>query len=244
MPTRLKSSIDALVFLTCAAAFGLTLLAADKKVDLSPAGTWTWNFVNQNGDTIESVAKLKIEGDKLSGTVMRGANGMESPIENAKWSGEEISFETSRKRDGNTFISKYNGKFSGNSIKGKMELNFNGEPVNRDWEAVRGPRGISGNWKYTFTTSGGQIFEPKLKLKQQGDDVTGVLIFNENEAPISAGKVAGDDISFDVVRERDGQTFTSNYRAKLDGDTLKGQITSNFGGGKRVAEFEAKRGGK
>ena len=110
-----------------------TANAEDKKAD--PTGTWKWSFTGQNGQTRETTLKLKLEGDKLTGTVS-GRNG-DTAIENAKIKGEEISFSVTREFNGNKMTSKYNGKLSGDSIKGKAETDRNGETQSRDWEAKR-----------------------------------------------------------------------------------------------------------
>jgi hypothetical protein len=215
---------------------------AAEKVD--PTGMWTWNFTTQNGDTITSTLNLKREGDKLTGTVT-GRNGNETAIQNAKLNGEDLSFQVVRERDGNTFTTKYHGTVTGDTIKGKMEFERDGETRSRDWEAKRkGSKtagDLTGNWQYSFTTSGGQTFEPTLKLKQDGDKVSGVLVFGENERAISDGKVSNGEFSFKVTRERDGETFTTKYTGKVVGDTLKGKINSNYGGTARTYDLDAKR---
>jgi hypothetical protein len=42
-----------------------------------------------------------------------------------------------RERDGNKFITKYKGKVSGDTIKGKSERDRDSETQSRDWEAKR-----------------------------------------------------------------------------------------------------------
>ena len=42
-----------------------------------------------------------------------------------------------REFNGNKFTAKYNGKISGDSIKGKIETERNGQSNSRDWEAKR-----------------------------------------------------------------------------------------------------------
>ena len=111
----------------------LTARAQDKKID--PTGTWKWSFTGQNGQTREVTLKLKLEGDKLSGTV--SGRGGETAIEEAKLKGEEISFQVTREFNGNKVTSKYAGKISGDAIKGKVETERNGQPQSRDWEAKR-----------------------------------------------------------------------------------------------------------
>ena len=107
-------------------ALTATANAEDKKAD--PTGTWKWSFTGQNGQARETTLKLKLEGDKLTGTVS-GRNG-DTAIENAKIKGEGIF-------NGNKMTAKYSVKLSGDSIKGKTETERDGETRSRDWEAKR-----------------------------------------------------------------------------------------------------------
>ena len=107
--------------------------ADDKKAD--PTGTWKWSITGQNGQTRETTLKLKLDGDKLTGAI--SGRGSETPIADAKIKGEEISFQVTREFNGNKVTSKYSGKVSGDSIKGKMEFERNGQSQSRDWEAKR-----------------------------------------------------------------------------------------------------------
>jgi hypothetical protein len=114
-------------------AAGISAQAQDKKAD--PTGTWKWSFSGQNGQTRETTLKLKLAGDKLTGTI--SGRGGETEIEDAKLSGDEISFKITREFNGNKMTIKYNGKLSGDSIKGKTESERDGQPRSRDWEAKR-----------------------------------------------------------------------------------------------------------
>ena len=111
---------------------GITASAADKA---DPTGTWKWSITGQNGQTRESTLKLKVEGDKLTGTI--SGRGGETAIEEAKIKGEDISFQVTREFNGNKVVTKYNGKIAGDTIKGKMESQRDGQPQSRDWEAKR-----------------------------------------------------------------------------------------------------------
>ena len=114
--------------------------AADDKADVS--GTWTWSVPGrQGGPDRKFTAKLKVEGDKVSGKVSApGRNGetRENEIQDGKIKGDEISFATTREMNGNTITTKYSGKVTGDTIKGTIEFERNGEPVKRDWEAKKG----------------------------------------------------------------------------------------------------------
>src|SRR5436853_2397163 len=119
---------------TCAIlALGAVAQAQDKKVD--PTGTWTWTSPGRNGGPDrKSSLKLKLEGDKLTGTLTapgRGGQTSDTEIAEGKLKADEISFTVAREFGGNKVIAKYNGKISGDSIKGKIETERNGQTNSR-----------------------------------------------------------------------------------------------------------------
>jgi hypothetical protein len=107
--------------------------AATKLADAT--GTWKWT-VEFNGNSFEQSLKLKQEGTKLTG-VHIGRNDMETPIEDGKVENDEISFTLTRTFNDNKFVQKYKGKIDGDTIKGKVEFERNGEKMTRDWEPKR-----------------------------------------------------------------------------------------------------------
>ena len=107
--------------------------AADEKAN--PTGTWKWS-VTFNDQSREQTLKLKLEGDKLTGTML-GRDNQETPIEDAKFKDGEVSFKVVRERNNQKFTTKYSGKLSGDSIKGKSESERDGQTKSNDWEAKR-----------------------------------------------------------------------------------------------------------
>jgi len=99
-------------------------------------GTWKWSFTGQNGQTRETTLKLKQDGEKLTGTIS-GRNNTETDIEDGKVKDGEVSFKVTREFNGNKFVQMYHGKVEGDSIKGKVEFERNGEKQSRDWEAKK-----------------------------------------------------------------------------------------------------------
>jgi hypothetical protein len=110
------------------------LVRADDKPN--PTGTWKWSVTAAGGQTRETTLKLKLEGDKLTGAIV-GRNNQETAIEDAKYKDGEISFKVTRERNGQKITTKYTGKVSGDSIKGKTEADRGGQTQMRDWEAKR-----------------------------------------------------------------------------------------------------------
>ena len=100
-----------------------------------PTGTWKWS-ITFGDQTRESTLKLKLEGDKLTGTIL-GRENQETPIENATYKDGDVAFSYTRERNNQKFTIKYSGKLSGDTIKGKQEFSRDGQSQSRDWEAKR-----------------------------------------------------------------------------------------------------------
>ena len=118
------------------AVFAATVQAQDKA---NPVGTWKWK--QMRGDqSVDQTLKLKMEGDKLTGVLVSpGQNNetRETPIADAKFKDGEISFTVTTTRNDQKRTTKYTGKLSGDTIKGKMERERDGQTQSTDWEAKR-----------------------------------------------------------------------------------------------------------
>src|SRR4051794_15692946 len=73
----------------CVAFAGLA--AADDKKAGDPTGTWKWT-VEFGGQSRDVTLKLKLDGDKLTGT-MPGRDGQETKIEDGTYKDGEVSFK-------------------------------------------------------------------------------------------------------------------------------------------------------
>src|SRR3954466_6364241 len=74
---------------------------------------------------------------------------------------------------------------------------------------------VTGTWKWTVERDG-NTSERTVKLKQEGDKLTGTYLGRQgNETPIEDGKVSGDTISFKVTREFNGNKVVTTYQGKL-----------------------------
>src|SRR5690606_32887145 len=85
----------------------------------------------------------------------------------------------------------------------------------------------SGTWKWTVMRGNqGEAREQTLRLKLEGDKLTGAMIGRNNqETAIEEASFKDGKISFQVTRERQGQKFTTKYQGTLSGDTIKGSQT-------------------
>ena len=118
---------------TVVALVGTSVVRADDKPD--PTGTWKWS-ATFNNNTREFTLKLKLDGDKLTGAMV-GRNDNETAIEDASFKDGQVVFSISRERNGQKRTTKYTAKLDGDTLKGKLEFERNGEKQSRDWEAKR-----------------------------------------------------------------------------------------------------------
>ncbi len=91
----------------------------------------------------------------------------------------------------------------------------------------------TGTWKWTVT-NGDQKRDMTLKLKLDGDKLTGAVIGRNNrETKIEDATFKDGEVTFKVTRERNGQKSTSKYNGKVSGDMSDGKAESR--------DWEAKR---
>jgi hypothetical protein len=113
--------------------------AQDKPVD--PSGTYIWTQAGRNGgpDRTNTLV-LKVDGDKLTGSLTApgrgGAAGTATDITDGKVTGADVSFSVVRTFNDNTMTNKYSGTLADGAIKGKIEMNRNGDVTSRDWNAT------------------------------------------------------------------------------------------------------------
>ena len=102
------------------------------------------------------------------------------------------------------------------------------------------------NGKWTAEVPGRQGTQTTtFTFKVEGSKLTGTVSGRQGDTEISEGKVSGDDISFLVVREFNGNTIKMAYKGKVAGDEIK--FTRTFEGAAPggqappPVEFTAKR---
>jgi hypothetical protein len=94
-----------------------------------------------------------------------------------------------------------------------LAADFNGK-----WTAdIPGRNGNTQTTTFTFTVDATAM------------TVTGTVSGRMGDVPITNGKVTADTITFDVVRNFNGNSITMTYSGKADGDTIK--FTRTFNGG-------------
>lgn len=106
----------------------------------------------------------------------------------------------------------------------------------------------TGTWAWSMQRRGGggdanaQPREQVLKIKKEGDKYVGTISgFRGGESKIENVKLEGDQISFSVTREFNGNSFTSKYSGKVTADAITGKTEFERNGETRSREWVAKR---
>ena len=100
---------------------------------------------------------------------------------------------------------------------------------------------VTGAWKASQPgRKDGQTREVTYTFKADGDKLTGTVGgMGGDDAQISDGKIKGDDISFTVKREFNGNAMVMIYKGKVSADEIKFSQTRE--GADQAREFTAKR---
>ena len=207
------------------------------------SGKWKWKYERNNGEPIDIVMNLRQQDSKLSGTVQSGDREMK--VEDGKLTSDgQVTFYITVELDSGPLKVEFSGKAQADKITGKAQYPA-GENEKREveWIAKRDAvRDLSGKWNSVFKRQDGTPMETTLQLKQNGEKLTGTQAFNENESEISDGKVQGEEVTFKIVREREGRTVTAKYKGKVQSNnSIKGEIESDWTGEVRKLEWEAKK---
>lgn len=100
---------------------------------------------------------------------------------------------------------------------------------------------VTGTYKWSVERNG-QTFETTLKLKQDGDKLSGTVSGRQgNETAIEDAKVNGDEVSFQIVRTFGDNKIVQKFKAKVSAESMKGTIETERNGNKNTRDFEAKR---
>jgi hypothetical protein len=97
---------------------------------------------------------------------------------------------------------------------------------------------VTGKWSAEVPGRGGNTQTMAINLKAEGNQLTGTVSGRRGDNPISDGKINGDDISFNVVLDFQGNSIKMIYTGKVAGDEIKFKREVE---GRGSTEFIAKR---
>ena len=103
---------------------------------------------------------------------------------------------------------------------------------------------VGGQWLAQIPGRDGNTMETTFTFKVAGDQLTGSVENQYGERQISDGKVAGDEVSFTVKIEYNGNEMTFLYKGKVAGSEIR-FVRERKGGefGPAKVEFTAKKKG-
>jgi hypothetical protein len=100
---------------------------------------------------------------------------------------------------------------------------------------------ISGTWKGTAENQGGTI-ERTFVFKVDGTKLTGETTSEMmGKSVITDGKIDGDNISFSITANFQGNDMKLTYKGKVAGDTIKLSVEFPGGGGGPTIEWTLKK---
>lgn len=192
------------------------------------AGTWKGSFDFQ-GNPVDLTFDLKTDGKVISGTV-EGLPTTPAEIQNGTIQGDTLNFAVNTDYEGQTYRLLFKGKFAADHI----DFDFGTE--DGSWgssltakragaTAAPAPADLTGVWKGSFDFQGNAT-PLTFNLKSDGTQLTG-NVEGMGAAPVDIhdGKIDGDNVSFWVNTEYQGQTYAITFKGKLS----NGQIDFSFG---------------
>jgi hypothetical protein len=206
------------------------------------AGLWKITLTVDT-EKLHPVVVLRQAGDAVSGDYV-GHYGDKAPLREGKFQSGELSFQVPDKINGSAVVFHYVGKKTGDTIKGTVKFGSGNQAGSLPFEAHKSQMptaDVGGIWKLRIALKNGPTFEPTLKLAQEGMALSGTYVGEQGETPITDALVLGDEVTFDVARERDGKKYKLHYQAKVKGDSLAGSVDYYFDGLTGFVEFAGKR---
>jgi hypothetical protein len=97
---------------------------------------------------------------------------------------------------------------------------------------------ITGKWTAEYQGRNGTM-TTTFNFKQTGEKLEGTVSGRQSDTPITDGKVTGDDVSFVVVRNFNGNEFKQTYTGTVSGNEIKFKI--EMGGDRPAREMTAKK---
>lgn len=195
------------------------------------AGDWDV-AMNTPGGVRNFKVTLKVEGEKLTGTVGRDTGSL--PLTGTT-KGNDIKFNYTVNYNGNDLAITMTGKIDGDAIKGVVSF---GGMAEDEWSAKRASgaaatpapaasaqssgANVTGSWDVEVQTDQGSG-NPSFTFKQEGEKLTGSYKGALGESTL-IGTVKGDKIefSFKVTGQLEG---TVSYTGTTDGKTMKGKVS-------------------
>jgi len=200
----------------------------------SPAlGTWDVSFNIGNRDITGQLAISEKADGTLDGKWISERG--DTVISNVKFKDGKLTFNRKSTFGDNTYESDFEGTISGNVLTGVFKSQRGEMPA----KGTRVGGALVGKWELTSVSD----FGTRQGMMRINGDMTGRYEFFGGEIPIKDLKLEGNQVTFALEMGFGDQTFTLDFKGTLDGNNLKGRMTSDRGTseitGKKVEEASA-----
>lgn len=191
---------------------------ARRKPKLPVLGQWDINF---NVGDRDINAKLTVS-QKPDGTIEgKWDEEGEHVISKIDFKDGKLTLTRNSKIQDFEFESTYEGTVKGNDLVGMVksqmgELEANGKRIGA---------ALIGQWELTSTSDRGT----RTLMMRVESDLTGRYEFFGGEIPMKDLKLEGDQVTFYIEFGPPDQTFKLDFKGKLDGKTLKGEMIGERG---------------
>jgi ubiquinone/menaquinone biosynthesis C-methylase UbiE len=101
------------------------------------------------------------------------------------------------------------------------------------------PAKVAGTWQWSLDAETGQ--QNQLRLEQKYQKIEGHVRFEGKEAKLLEPKLEGDQVSFLVNSESQGQSLSMRFKGRISGDTITGDVDIQRGSQKRTQAWKAAR---
>ena len=225
--------------------FAASMLPGTMAADLteeseSTTGSWRWSFTMPDGSTVEPRAKLKQQGESLTGTT-KFRDGFDVAIEDGRVEQNQVSFAVRRERNKQEVTTTYTGLRTGDRIEGTIETDWRGQKQTFPWHARRSSRDPAGIWSWRLANRRSQTNEFKLELQREGEKLSGTFTAFGVDTEIEDGTFKDGEISFTVARESGDDVIVSEYRGRVAMDLIRGRVEITGSERDRTIEWTAKR---
>ena len=191
---------------------------ARRKPKLPVLGHWDINF---NVGDREINARLSIS-EKPDGTLEgKWDEEGEHVVSNVKFKDGKLTLTRDSKIEDFEFQTTCELTVKGNNLTGTMKSDIGDLQVN----GKRVGAALVGKWKLTTTSD----FGTRTSMMRIDGDLTGRYEFFGGEIPMKNIKLEGDEVTFLLEMGFGDRTFQLDFKGKLDGKTLKGELTSERG---------------
>ena len=106
-------------------------------------------------------------------------------------------------------------------------------------QETKTPAKMTGKWEFTLDGPQGPDVMT-MTLTQAGDTLTGTAESQFGTLPLSKGKISGENFSFALTMNGNGEAMELPFSGKVTGETAEGSISVAMGGG-MVINWRAKR---